>query len=184
MHAAFFASIAGAIILGLTSSCVLDPVHQSQVDALGPERAGVAPGPYHRAGQPCTICHGPEGPAHPQFVLAGTVFASRDQAAGVDQTEILLVDSLGSSPPTSIQTNCVGNFYITSDMWNPAFPIRVAVASGQATELMVGHVGRDGSCASCHSDPRGLGSPGHVFVGSPSPSGSASCPVNPVLGGS
>ncbi len=169
-------------LLPCASCGAFDPVHQSQVDALGPETGGIPTGPYHRAGQQCTVCHGPEGPAHPEFVLAGTVFDSRDRTVGVDQAELLMVDSLGSSPPTNILTNCVGNFYVTADTWNPAFPIRVAIASKTSTSQMIGHIGRAGSCATCHTDPKGLDSAGHVFVASmPSPN-ATSCPVNPVLG--
>ncbi len=162
-------------------SCGLDPVHQSQVDALGGEAAGVPQGPYHRAGQPCTVCHGPEGPASETFSVAGTVFAASNRTVGVDHAEILMVDSLGSSPPPgSVVTNCVGNFYITPDVWNPAYPIRVAVSAGAAGAQMVGHIGRQGSCAFCHKDPPGLDSPGHVYVATAA--GPPSCPVNPVAG--
>jgi hypothetical protein len=180
-RAGILAIFVAATVAAPITSCAFDPVHQSDVDALGPERSGVPRGPYHRAGQACTVCHGPEGPAEQQFVLAGTVFSSRDQSVGLDQAEILMVDSLGSSPPMSILTNCVGNFFITADTWNPAFPVRVAVASGQASSLMLGHVGRAGSCATCHKEPRGLDSPGHVFIGA-MPDAQPNCPVNPVLG--
>jgi hypothetical protein len=160
-----------------------DPVHQAQVDALGGETSGVPRGPYHRAGQPCTVCHGSEGPASTQFTVAGTIFAGPDARVGVDGAEVLFVDSLGSSPPPGAAvTNCVGNFFLTTDTWNPAFPIRVAVASGQSVQQMVGHIGRQGSCAFCHKDPRGLDSPGHVFAGVMA-APAAACPVNPVAGG-
>jgi hypothetical protein len=159
-----------------------DPVHQAQVAALGGETS-VPRGPYHRAGQPCTVCHGSEGPASTQFTVAGTIFAGPDQRVGLDGAEVLFVDSLGSSPPPgSTVTNCVGNFFVTADTWNPAFPIRVAVASGQSVQQMVGHIGRQGSCGFCHKDPRGLDSPGHVYAGVPA-APSANCPANPTLGG-
>ena len=64
----------GLTLLATLAACDTDPVHSSAVDALGPEVAGVPKGPYHRAGQPCVTCHGGEGPASQQFVMAGTVF--------------------------------------------------------------------------------------------------------------
>jgi hypothetical protein len=160
-----------------------DPVHQAQVDALGGETSGVPRGPYHRAGQPCTVCHGGEGPASTPFVVAGTIFADPAERVGVSGAEVIFVDSLGSSPPPgSTVTNCVGNFFLTADTWNPAFPIRVAVASGQTVQQMVGHIGRQGSCGFCHKDPRGLDSPGHVFAGVAA-APAAACPASPIAGG-
>jgi hypothetical protein len=155
-----------------------DPVHRDAVAALGGESSSVPTGPLHRPGQPCTVCHGPEGPASTHFVIAGTVFAGPDHAVGVEGAEILFVDSLGSSPPPgSVLTNCAGNFFFSADLWNPAFPIRVAVASGASAQQMIGHIGRQGSCAFCHKDPRGLDSPGHVYANVPPPSGST-CAAN------
>jgi hypothetical protein len=176
------------LVVGAVAGCGLDPlhedpVHQDAVAALGKESSSIPRGPYHRAGQPCTVCHGLEGPASTQFVIAGTVFAGPDRAVGIGGAEVLMVDSLGSSPPPgSVVTNCVGNFYVTFDTWNPAFPIRVAVASGQSAQQMIGHISRQGSCAFCHKDPRGIDSPGHVYVNVTPPS-NPSCPVSPVLGG-
>jgi hypothetical protein len=54
------AALSGALGLGVSvASCDTDPVHQAEVDALGGEVQGVSQGEYHRAGQPCTVCHGP-----------------------------------------------------------------------------------------------------------------------------
>jgi hypothetical protein len=173
--------MAPALLSVLAGACALDPIHQSEVDALGGETPGVPQGPFHRAGQPCTVCHGPEGPASQRFSLAGTVFAGLDRTVGVDQAEILMVDALGSSPPPgSVITNCVGNFFVPPEVWTPAYPIRVAVSTASGGAEMIAHIGRDGSCASCHADPAGLASPGHVYVAtSATPEG---CPVNPVAG--
>jgi|CZKU01.1.fsa_nt_gi hypothetical protein len=174
-------ALTSASLPWLAGACGLDPVHQSEVDALGPETPGVPQGPFHRAGQPCTVCHGAEGPASQRFSIAGTVFAGVDRTAGVQQAEILMVDALGSSPPPgSVLTNCVGNFYVAPTLWNPAYPIRVAVSTASGSAMMIAHIGRDGSCASCHTDPPGLASPGHVYVATnATPAG---CPVNPLAG--
>ncbi len=158
-----------------------DPVNQSAVDALGPESPSVEPGPYHRRGQPCTVCHSPGGRASPPFVVAGTVFATPGQPVGAGGAEVLMVDSLGSSPPTgSVITNCAGNFYVTSDLWDPAFPIRVAVVYRGTGAQMQTHVGRDGSCASCHTASTGIDSPGPVYLGTTTPA-DPSCPVEGAL---
>jgi hypothetical protein len=155
---------------------------------LGNEAAGVPQGQYHRAGQPCTVCHGPQGPANTQFSIAGTVFAGVGNTIGVDQAQILVVDALGSSPPPgALVSNCVGNFFITPDVWNPAFPVKVGISSGGVGAQMVGHIGREPSCANCHQDPPGgtgpsLNSPGHVYVTvTPNPN-DPNCPVSNVAG--
>ena len=51
-----------------------DPVHDQEVAALGGEAPGVSPGPTHRPGQPCNVCHGGVGPANLRFSVAGTVY--------------------------------------------------------------------------------------------------------------
>jgi hypothetical protein len=66
----------------------------------------------------------------------------------------------------------------------PEFPVWVGVAapgSPTNTVRMQGHIGRDPSCAGCHSDPPTPTSPGHVALGATGPAGS--CPVSPVLPG-
>jgi hypothetical protein len=164
-----------------------NPVHEAAVQALGPEQPGVPQGPYHRAGQPCTVCHSGQGPARTIFSLAGTVFsapfaASADAGpSGVDQAAIGVVDDNGSEQ--SILTNCVGNFYVTPDVYSPAFPILVNVSKqGAGVVPMMGHIGRETSCAECHSDPPGTKSPGHIFLLAPASASDASCPVSPVAG--
>jgi hypothetical protein len=164
-----------------------DPVHEAAVQALGPEQPGVPQGPYHRAGQPCTVCHSSQGPARTVFSLAGTVFSAPFAASadagpiGVDQATIGVVDDNGSEQ--SILTNCVGNFYVTPDVYSPAFPILVDVSKqGAGVVRMMGHVGREASCAECHSDPSGTTSPGHIFLLMPAGASDSSCPVSPVVG--
>ncbi len=56
-----------AAALGAAASCS-DPVHDSEVAALGGE-TDIPQGEYHRAGQPCGVCHGQEGPAYARFVV-------------------------------------------------------------------------------------------------------------------
>jgi hypothetical protein len=160
-----------------------DPVHDSAVSALGGEAPGIPQGEFHRAGQPCTVCHGPMGPANTQFSIAGTVFAGQNNTVGVDQAQVLMVDSITASPKIPIFTNCVGNFSSTKDIYDPAFPVAVGISSNGAGAQMVGHIGRETSCANCHKDPQGLDSPGHVYVTVTPQPNNPNCPVSPVAGG-
>ncbi len=124
------AAIATAVVV---PSCS-DPVHDQEVQALGPENPQIPPGEYHRAGQPCTVCHGPEGPAETQFAIAGTIFWNPYSlgSTGYNNAYIAMVDSNGQQSPP-IYTNCVGNFWATPAAFNPAFPILVNVYPSGAT---------------------------------------------------
>jgi hypothetical protein len=180
-------ALPAAVAASTLAACIVtDPVHQREVDALGPEVAGVPKGELHRAGQPCAVCHGPKGPASTQFAVAGTVFAQPGDKVGVPDVQVLLVDSDGTNPPSILRTNCVGNFYVLADPsqggWDPQFPIEVGIARPERGEgaQMIGHLGREASCAFCHADPAGLSSPGHVYLNT-TPDPNASCPVSPTV---
>jgi hypothetical protein len=173
-----------------TVHCAADPVHDAEVAALGNETPGIPVGQFHRAGQPCTVCHGPEGPASTQFSLAGTVFdapatPSGCMAVGLDNVQILPVDDNGTHSPAPIITNCVGNFFVTPDMWNPAFPVNVAISKDGMTVTMSTQISRASSCSECHVDPPGSSAVGHVYLGIPAdPANEMStggCPVTNVL---
>jgi hypothetical protein len=179
------------VLVSLCLSCAFfqsDPVHDAAVQALGPEQPGVPKGPYHRAGQPCTVCHSPEGPAHTVFAIAGTVFSSasvppsQEGPIGVNGASVGVVDDDGAQ--FVVTSNCVGNFFVTTSVFNPAFPILVNVSmAGAGVVSMVSHIGRDGSCASCHSDPPSASSPGHLYLPTSAPASDPSCPVSPVAKG-
>jgi hypothetical protein len=167
------------------ASCV-DPVHQSEVNALGPEAAGVSPGPTHRPGQPCLTCHGGSGPGDPTFVTAGTVYLNSYTAGTTSYAPLVggdvhLVDARGLTYDAT--TNAAGNFYVTTDDWSPTFPLGntpvdsgiaaqpldisvAATMGGTDTTPMTTAIERGGvyaSCAYCHFDPPGPTSPGHVY---------------------
>jgi len=158
-------------VFGFGPSCG-DPVHNAQVDALGPETGG-GPGPTHRAGQPCLTCHGGQGPADVEFAVAGTVYQLPDAGApGYEGVVVAVFDATqdadGGTPKTA-RTNTVGNFYIRSADWSPVFPLHdvtLGVDGSQFQPVMKTRVGRDGSCGTCHFDPAGTGSPGHVYFAS------------------
>ena len=184
MRAVLRAAIAASSTWLLAGCIVTDPVHQRQVDALGGEAPGVPQGEFHRAGQPCGVCHDGKGPASTQFAVSGTVFAGQTDKVGIPNVQILLVDSDGTNPDTIPRTNCVGNFYVLADIskggWDPQFPIETGIAGYSQGAQMIGHIGREASCNTCHVDPAGLNTPGHVFL-NVTPPGDNTCPVNPTV---
>ncbi len=143
-------------------SCV-DPVHAQQVQDLGPEDPAVAPGPLHRPGQPCTVCHSTEGPASSIFTVAGTVFDS-PEGPGAPGVEVRMDDSKRSSLANlgKLTTNCAGNFFVRPFQWTPIFPIIVAIQSSGRTRAMQGHVSREGSCSACHKTRAFVDSAGRI----------------------
>src|SRR6185295_5622930 len=85
-------------------------------------------------------------------------------------------------------TNCVGNFFVTAEQWNPHFPILVRVTKSNLTMTMKSMIGREASCGQCHStrvtpDIANSTMP-HVYLfGGDEPTGAAKdCPVDPDLG--
>ena len=182
--------LVGAIVVASLAPSCSDPVHDAQVASLGPEYPGIPQGQYHRAGQPCTVCHGPEGPASTQFSMAGTIFYAPYSATnigyGYESAYISMIDANGQiSPP--ITTNCVGNWWTTAGTFNPAFPVLVTVypTPGSTAGIpMVTQISRATSCAECHSDPPAYDAVGHVYVGGSPPATDpypATCPTQPNL---
>lgn len=178
------AIVAGAALIG---AC--DPVHQSEIDALGPEDPRVGRGPLHRPGQPCITCHISPGAASPTFTVAGTIFQNPDvlkdgstelhREPAVD-AQVQMTDALGRV--YTARTNAAGNFYLTKEQFDPAYPMFVKLCTGDGCDPsaatptanpMKTHIGREGSCASCHSDPEGRTSVGHVFLVDPASSPAA-----------
>lgn len=140
-----------AAVLGAAAlSCNADPVLNDAIAALGAEKGPA--NDTHRAGQPCTLCHQPNGNADSDFSVAGTIFASPDGLVGVDGARIDLVDAEGKSPPGDkvFLTNCVGNFFVKRTDWDPKFPIAVRVSKGSVSRTMRSSIGQAGSCAHCH----------------------------------
>jgi hypothetical protein len=148
-------------------ACV-DETHELQVQALGGEAPGVPRGPLHRAGQPCLVCHGAGGPASHEFVMAGTVYATQGASPPSQGARVSIEDVNGAYFDAT--TNEAGNFYISVGEWSPTLPAQVVVSHGQDSQQMVTHIGRDGSCASCHTHRMGPTSPGPVYVAAEAPS--------------
>lgn len=161
-------------IVALLLSCVsllgaCDPVHDDAISALGGETPGVRKGPLHRPGQPCILCHDGAIGDPQRFSVAGTIFqtpAAKVAAAGVT---VKLTDANGAS--IEVATNAAGNFFLTPEQYDPVVPMQVVVFSGGTTAKMqtvvAGNLAEEpnnGSCASCHFDPAGPSSPGHVSM--------------------
>lgn len=163
------------------AGCSDNPVPDAEIDSLGPEQGD--PGPDHRPGQPCVICHSDNGPASDDpFAVGGTVFHDPASAIGVSGVQVLFVDSNGSSPKNDIITTKSGNFYVRTSDWSPSFPLFVNIynPTDGTKRVMQSHIGREPSCASCHRDafnkPEALYSVGHISLYSapaPAPTGDA-----------
>jgi len=61
-------------------------------------------------------------------------------------------------------TNCAGNFYVRPSQFLPAFPLWVTLRFGRETIDMESPMHADGSCGTCHGDPRAPTSAGHVYL--------------------
>lgn len=131
-------------LLVLLFSCA-DPVHQAQIDALGPEADGVPQGELHRPGQPCLVCHS-------EFAVAGTIWASADARQGAAGVTVLITD-VNNNRRRAI-TNAAGNFTITTNDWpDLTFPLITGLQHDAATTTMSSTINREGSCNFCHGLP-------------------------------
>ncbi len=148
------------LLIVLVVGCA-DPVHDSAVDALGPEAPGVPAGPTHRPGQPCLTCHGGEGPSSFVMSLGGTVYAQLAPDVVAEGVTVRIVDQKNRTFETT--SNCAGNFWVPQREFEPTFPARAALTLGDDDEVMKTEM-RDGSCNGCHVNPESASSPGHLWV--------------------
>jgi hypothetical protein len=150
----------------LVASCS-DPVQSNLVADLGPEVQGVRPGPLHRAGQPCLVCHSDNyGFGAPKtWSVAGTVYEAQNSPTPARGATVTLTDDSGKKQV--LTTNAAGNFFVEPSRFTPAYPLKVTVeANGYAPAPMKTLINGAGACASCH---RGNGSQGRmpgVYLGS------------------
>ena len=138
-----------------------DPVRQAAIEALGPEDPRVAPGPLHRPGQPCLVCHGEGGGATPMSA-AGTVYRMAGDATPAAGAEVTLRDAARTAVVAEV--NCAGNFYVYARRFAPTLPLWASVRLGDESIAMESPLHRDGDCASCHGEPAGPASAGPIFV--------------------
>lgn len=176
------------LMIGSVAGCG-NPAIDDKVAVLGPEVEGVEPSQYHRPGQPCLLCHGPYGGAKPEMSVAGTIFAIPPRkgkpGVGVENVIVTITDSFGDVKTK--KTNCIGNFFIKADEWQPGFPLAAKIeypdpggGKGTTPAYMSTRIGRDGSCAGCHEGPRSESTPGGVYcvdaTESPFPEPDENCP--------
>jgi hypothetical protein len=138
----------GIAAVAFLATCRYDPVAQEAIDELGDE-AG-EPGPNHRVGQPCLACHSTYEGATPAMAVGGTVFYADPSGAVLPAPGVLvrMLDSDGVERKAC--TNEVGNFWVEQKDWaDITYPLAVQAGSLKMTSI----VGRDGSCAACHTLP-------------------------------
>ncbi len=133
-----------------SASCT-DPVRDRRIEELPPEDG---PGPDHRAGQPCLLCHSEGGSAELRFAVAGTVFENESPTArGAPGIVVKFIDGLGRGPTIDPITGPSGNFFVPADDWDPAYPFYVGLyepGKSEPIQRMVTSVNREGSCNFCH----------------------------------
>lgn len=152
-----------ALSAALLAACG-DPVHDMQREALGGETDGVPRGPLHRPGQPCLVCHSDYGPARMVLSFGGTIY-QYDSTPPVPLKDALITLTDAHGKMYEVKSNCAGNFYTQRVDYDPTFPVSVKVTYGSLpVSPMLSMIHRDGSCASCHTDPIGPGSNGHVYA--------------------
>ena len=167
------ACAAGSLLAG----CIGESSEQAAADALGPDTSGYPDGPFHRAGFPCTRCHGDRWwQESPSFELAGTVYRRPTDDKGVSGAEVIVQDAAGHE--LRARTNRSGNFFFVREgsqarqgadgrfelPFALAYPLRVRVALEGLEQAMEGLIWREPSCATCHMGEPGSASNGRVFA--------------------
>ena len=155
-------TIALVIAAAAITALACDPVHQNAVDALGGNTPGVRNGPLHRPGQPCLLCHDGALGNPPQFSVAGTVYVDADGSTPADGAVVTLTPASGAEYKAT--TNAAGNFYVNPSQLTPTYPMKVSVTYKGTSVDMTSLVGRDGSCAGCHTATAGPSSAGPVYI--------------------
>lgn len=143
-----------------------EPVRDRAASALGPEAPGVPPGPLHRPGQPCVLCH--DGDEARALALGGTITWTEGSDEPAIGATVHFVDSLGAR--FTATTNCAGNFFVLPEDYEPRYPVWVSLRRGEWEIAMESPVNGDGSCATCHARERGPESAGSVYLYSIAPS--------------
>lgn len=156
-------TLTGVVALACWSASCTDPVNDRAIERLG-EETGAGPGPEHRPGQPCVLCHSDGGPAERKLVIGGTVFeSSSPQSKGAAGVTVLFIDA--SSAQRQTETNAAGNFYILEEEWpDLTFPFKVGLLANNKPIPMTTTVNREGSCNFCHKPNPGspLAIPGDI----------------------
>ncbi|WP_218920093.1 hypothetical protein [Chondromyces crocatus] len=160
-----------------------NPAVDVRIAELPEEDPNVPVGEFHRPGQPCVLCHSSYGGDAPVMSIAGTIYAVKglvpnpEPAEGeptriapppVGDVSVLMYDAFGRrSPP--VATNCVGNFYLTKEQWDPVFPVyaEIEFTPPEGTQslraAMATWIQREGSCNTCHNGDANQGSVGRIY---------------------
>lgn len=168
--------VLGAVLAAL-AGCIGTSAEQDEADALGPDPGPYEEGPRHRAGFPCTRCHGEQWwQESPVFELAGTVYGRSGDREGVERAEVVIEDASGRE--LHARTNRAGNFMLERGGSQPAqhddgrfevpfalaFPLHVRVRLDGQEQVMRGAIWRERSCAACHRGEPDADSNGPVFA--------------------
>ena len=96
---------AAALASPCSCSCT-DPVRDQQIERLGGEDPRVPPGPEHRPGQPCVLCHSDGGPASDlKFAIAGTIFeTSSPESNGAEGVKVFFIDAASAHADATRRT--------------------------------------------------------------------------------
>lgn len=151
-----------AALVGTSMACDSDPVRERAIAELGEESASVPPGPLHRPGQACGLCHGAAGPAKSVFVLSGTVYATPTGSKPVAGVKVRVIDWVGAQ--WSTVTNCAGNFFVRNDEFTPKWPVWFRIEQEQRSAEMQSASFREGSCNACHAAEATPRTTHHVYL--------------------
>lgn len=138
-----------------------DPVQEARIAELGPEDAKVPPGPLHRPGQPCLVCHDTGGTA-PRFTAAGTVYKDPAKHVPLGGVQVQLIDA--ARRVFIAYTNCAGNFAVSPREYEPVLPLWVTLSGHGLRIDMESPMNRNGDCGICHQREKNPASAGPVFL--------------------
>jgi hypothetical protein len=139
-----------------------DPVKQAAIAQLGPEAPGIEPGPLHRPGQPCVLCHDGSDPAVSRLAYGGTLVAEAKTEMPLSGVDVILSDARGRRGRAT--SNCAGNFFLRPGEVDLQFPVWISLAAGTDTIAMESPIFREASCATCHRGTLGPRSAGPIFL--------------------
>jgi hypothetical protein len=138
----------GIVALATFAACRYDPVPQDLIDELGEEPG--EPSELHRGGQPCLACHSVYEGATPRMSVGGTIYYEANDGRILPAPDVLVEITDSRQVQRKACTNAAGNFWVEHEDWRDiTFPLTVRAGERR----MISIVGRDGSCASCHSLP-------------------------------
>jgi len=157
--------------------CIGVSPEQAAADELGPDTGRFDDGPLHRAGFPCTRCHGDAWwQDEPSFELAGTVYRNRGDREGIEDAQVIIKDATGQV--LNARTNRAGNFFFVRGGSKPtqrgqgrfeipdalSFPLQVSVLAGGLLQNMRSPIWRERSCSTCHRGEPDEDNNGAIFT--------------------